>query len=166
MVKLVKPRYQNPLSHRTSVLLPYSSYNSYLKNIKKKYQHKLRNGGVTVLWNKWNTCPICSTSDNTWISLQSMISLVEMTFCSGILLKCYPVILSISTNHHNMIYNLQSIKFQDKISPLVISSSSYMSLGIRGSYNSNNLQTIRDVDELNVQRHKFKNKKKKWTYIT
>ena len=163
MVKLVKPRYQNPLSHRTSVLLPYSSYNSYLKNIKKKYQHKLRNDSALE---QMKYLPICSTSDNTWISLQSMISLVEMTFCSGILLKCYPVILSISTNHHNMIYNLQSIKFQDKISPLVISSSSYMSLGIRGSYNSNNLQTIRDVDELNVQCHKFKNKKKKWTYIT
>ena len=35
MVKLVNPRSQNPLSHWTSVLLPYSSYNSYLKNIYK-----------------------------------------------------------------------------------------------------------------------------------
>ena len=88
-----------------SVLLPYSSYNNYLKNIFKKNQRKLRNGGVMVIWNKWNTCPSIAQVTTLEYPCKARSS-VKITLCSGILLKSYPVILCISTNHRLPQYDI------------------------------------------------------------
>ena len=88
------------------------------KNIKKKHQHKLRNGGVTVLWNKWNTCP--SVTQVTMLEYPCKAwSLVETTFCSGILLKSYPVILRVSTNHRLTLWYVICNQSNSKIKRLL-----------------------------------------------